>query len=125
MPGVRISPLGPKPPVFVRKAGGLDIFQRLIFRCNIRFGDIIFFQKLLQIAAITNQHNLTEFPRVDILEPSHLLSGADARPNHWLQILPVIGALFRFPSKHMIPTQNSMVSGADVKEEKVAVAFLK
>lgn len=111
----------------MRKAGGLDIFQiyRLIFRCKICFGDIIFFQKLLQIAAITDEHDLTEFPRVGILEPSHLLSGADTRPNHRLQILPVIGALFRFPSKHMIPTQSSMVSGAEVKEEKVAVAFLK
>ena len=122
MPGVRISPLGPKPPVFVRKAGGLDIFQRLIFRCNIRFGDIIFFQKLLQIAAITNQHNLTEFPRVDIPEPSHLLPGTDARADHRPQILPVIGALFSFSSEQH---QNVTVSGAAVKDEKVAVAFLK
>ena len=109
------------------KTGGLGIFQiqYLIFRCKIRFGDIIFFQKLLQIAAITDEHDLTEFPRVDILEPSDLLSCADTQSNHGLQILPVIGALFRFPSKHMIHTQNSMVSGAEVKEEKVAVAFLK
>ena len=106
----------------MRKAGGLDIFQRLIFRCNIRFGDIIFFQKLLQIAAIANQHNLTEFPRVDILEPGNLLSGADTRANHRLQIFPVIGALFPFSSKQR---QNVTVSGAAVKEEKVAVAFLK
>ena len=109
------------------KAGGLGIFQIqcLIFRCNICFGNIIFFQKLLQIADVADQHNLTEFPRVDILEPSDLLSCADTRSDHRLQILPVIGALFRFPSKHMIHTQNSMVSGAEVKEEKVAVAFLK
>ena len=109
------------------KAGGLGIFQIqcLIFRGNICFRDVIFFQKFLQIAAIADEQNSAEFPRLDILEPSHLLSGADTRADHRLQILPVIGALFRFPSKHMIPTQNSMVSGAEVKEEKVAVAFLK
>ena len=108
----------------MRKAGGLDIFQiyRLILRCKICFGDIIFFQKLLQIAAITDEHDLTEFPRVDILEPSHLLPGADTRADHWLLIFPVIGALFPFSSKQH---QNETVSGAAVKEEKVAVAFLK
>ena len=99
--------------------------MRLIFRRNIRLGNIISLQKFLQIAAIADEQNSAEFPRLDILEPSHLLSGADTRAEHRLQILPVIGAFFRFPSKHMIPTQNSMVSGADVKEEKVAVAFLK
>ena len=111
----------------MRKAGGLDIFQIpcLIFRCDIRLGNVISLQKLFQITAIADEQNSAEFPRLDILEPSHLLSGADTRADHRLQILPVIGALFRFPSKHMIPTQNSMVSGAEVKEEKVAVAFLK
>ena len=106
------------------KTGGLDIFQiqRLIFRCNICFGDVIFFLKFLQIADVADQHNLTEFPRVDILEPGNLLSGADTRPNHRLLIFPVIGALFPFSSKQH---QNETVSGAAVKEEKVAVAFLK
>ena len=60
--------------------------------------------------------------RVDILEPGNLLSGADTRANHRLQIFPVIGALFTFSSKQR---QNVTVSGAAVKEEKVAVAFLK
>ena len=60
--------------------------------------------------------------RVDILEPGNLLSGADTRANHRLQIFPVIGALFPFSSKQH---QNVTVSGAAVKEEKVAVAFLK
>ena len=77
---------------------------------------------LNRFAAVADQHNLTEFPRVDILEPSHLLPGTDARADHRLQILPVIGALFPFSSKQH---QNVTISGAEVKEEKVAVAFLK
>ena len=47
---------------------------------------------------------------------------ADAGPNHRPQVLPVIGALFPLPSEQY---QKVTVSGADVKEQKVAVAFLK
>ena len=55
---------------------------------------------------------------MDIPEPSHLLPGTDARADHRPQILPVIGALFSFSSEQH---QNVTVSGAAVKDEKVAV----
>ena len=77
------------------KAGGLGIFQIqcLIFRCNIRFGDIIFFQKLLQIAAVSDQHNLTEFPCLDILEPGNLLPGTEAKPRLPAKVIWVLATL--------------------------------
>ena len=90
----------------VRKPAVLALFSSgaaLIFRCNIRFGDIITLQKLLQIAVIADQQNSTEFSCVDIFNPSYLLSGADARPDYRFQVFPVLGALFHFSSEHRYP----------------------
>lgn len=89
-------------------------------------------QEFRKISVVAEQHDLTEFPGMDILKASYLLAGTDAGTNRRPQIFPVIGTLFTFLPNILsapfcgIPTvQNWMVSGAAVKEEKVAVAFLK
>lgn len=45
-----------------------------IFIRNICQGNIIDFQKFLQIAVIADQHDFAEFPGMDVLETGHLFA---------------------------------------------------
>ena len=77
--------------------------QQLIFRRNIRLGNIICIQKFLQIAAVADQQNGAEFSGVDILEPGRPLPGADAGPDYRFQVFPVVCTSLHFPSEHWNP----------------------